>query len=133
MNDNNHPQNSDQNHKTQIHKIYAGYAGPLPPPSMLKEYENIYPGFAERIMVMAEKRSDTQQSQEKFKLKSDSNHRLRRDIEAYIGQIFAFLIALAAIGFGTYAITKGFSVAGSFIGLLGISGIVTAFLSSRKF
>lgn len=33
----------------------AMYAGPLPPPQMLREYENILPGMANRIMSMAEK------------------------------------------------------------------------------
>ncbi|WP_071470567.1 DUF2335 domain-containing protein [Roseinatronobacter thiooxidans] len=32
----------------------AMYAGPLPPPQMLREYENILPGMANRIMTMAE-------------------------------------------------------------------------------
>ena len=33
----------------------AMYSGPLPPPQMLREYENILPGMANRIMSMAEK------------------------------------------------------------------------------
>jgi len=32
----------------------AMYAGPLPPPQMLREYDEVLPGMADRIMSMAE-------------------------------------------------------------------------------
>ncbi|MBE8220129.1 MAG: DUF2335 domain-containing protein [Alphaproteobacteria bacterium] len=32
-----------------------GFSGPVPPPDMLHEYENVLPGAAERIFILAEK------------------------------------------------------------------------------
>ncbi len=34
------------------------FEGPLPPPEQLKQYEEVSPGFAERIVQMAEKEQD---------------------------------------------------------------------------
>ncbi|WP_340611910.1 DUF2335 domain-containing protein [Xenorhabdus bharatensis] len=36
------------------HKIFE-FQGPIPPPSQLREYENILPGAAERLLSLAEK------------------------------------------------------------------------------
>ncbi len=33
----------------------SSYSGPLPPPEVLSGYENVKEGFAERILVLAEK------------------------------------------------------------------------------
>ena len=40
-------------HKTEIFSAF--FSGPLPPPSLMSAYEDIFPGFAERILAMAEK------------------------------------------------------------------------------
>lgn len=41
--------------ETQIAYIQSvSFKGPLPPPALNKEYENVLPGSADRIMLMAE-------------------------------------------------------------------------------
>lgn len=47
----------DNNHKTEVHQVsqMEAWHGPLPPPESLKQYDNIVPGAAERILSMAEK------------------------------------------------------------------------------
>jgi hypothetical protein len=40
---------------TNVERRTEFFSGPLPPPSQLSAYEQIFPGFAERIMAMAEK------------------------------------------------------------------------------
>lgn len=36
------------------HQISSSFEGPIPPPALLREYDNILPGAAERIIAMAE-------------------------------------------------------------------------------
>ena len=38
-----------------VQQTMQAFSGPLPPPSMLAEYNNVVQNGAERIMVMAEK------------------------------------------------------------------------------
>ena len=38
----------------QNHSLRPGYAGPIPPPAMLKEFNEIIPDGANRILKMAE-------------------------------------------------------------------------------
>jgi len=41
------------------------FQGPLPPPALLKQYEENFPGAAERIFKMAEKQAEHRQTLEK--------------------------------------------------------------------
>lgn len=41
------------------------YSGPIPPPDIIKDYENILPGSADRIISMAEKQADHRRDIEK--------------------------------------------------------------------
>jgi uncharacterized membrane protein len=43
------------------------FSGPLPPPSVLKGYEEVVRGSAERILVMAEKQQDHRTEQNRKK------------------------------------------------------------------
>ncbi|MCY3637442.1 MAG: DUF2335 domain-containing protein [bacterium] len=43
---------------TQIREFYSEWSGPVPAPEDLQAFDNIQPGFAERIMVLAENRAD---------------------------------------------------------------------------
>ena len=54
------------------------FLGPLPPPEILAQYEQILPGSAERIMVMAENQAEHRQSLEetvKTVIEGDSKRR----------------------------------------------------------
>lgn len=43
---------------TQIREFYSEWSGPVPSPQDLQAFDNIQPGFAERIVVLAENRAD---------------------------------------------------------------------------
>lgn len=45
------PTNEDQ----QLSTVHQSFSGPMPPPALFREYDQILPGAAERIMAMAEK------------------------------------------------------------------------------
>ena len=99
--------------------------GPLPSPEELKQYENILPGSAERILSMAERQSEHRQ----FLEKRDSQ-------DQHLGIVFAFTLALAALVAGCVVVLNGHPILGSLFGLSGVGGIVATFIygtrSNRK-
>lgn len=105
--------------------MHKTHSGPLPDPATLSEYSAIIPNGAERIMQMAEKQLD---------------HRMRMEnkviggqmMQSNLGQIFAFLIGIAALSASTYCIVSGYEWSGSIIGLGGLTGLVTAFIKGRS-
>ena len=99
---------ADEAPGSQIIRIRAGFAGPLPPPEMLAEYDAVLPGGADRIVSMAE---------------DQSAHRRRMESR---GQMFGFVLALVAILGGIGLILDGKSTAGlvPLVGALGgLAGI----------
>lgn len=46
--------------------IQSEFSGPIPPPSIIKGYEDILPGTAERIVSMAENQAKHRQDMEKI-------------------------------------------------------------------
>ena len=63
--------------------VYQEFAGPIPPPSMMKQYEETLPESADRILKMAENQSEHRQWMEKKEL-SFANR------EVHIGQMLGF-------------------------------------------
>lgn len=95
------------------------FSGPLPPPEMLQKYNEVSPGLADRIVSMAEKQSDHRRDLEKKVVYSNARR-------ALVGQIMAFVIALAGIVAGVYLTmndksTEGMAaIFGPLIGLVGV-------------
>nr|DAR22085.1 MAG TPA: putative membrane protein [Caudoviricetes sp.] len=48
--------------------VQQHFSGPIPPPEILSGYEQIHPGFADRIISMAEKQSAHRQGLEKIRV-----------------------------------------------------------------
>lgn len=80
----------------EIVSAYASYQGALPPPGMLKQFDEVVPGSAERILTMAER--DQQQN-------FDLNQKM---IGAHrTGQWFGMAVAILGIVCGTYMAVNG--------------------------
>jgi uncharacterized membrane protein len=113
-------------------QISTSFKGPIPPPEILAGYEQIKIGYAERIFLMAESENIHRREIENKELNANIEIIKRRDNEARLGQIFAFLIALSAIGGGVYATIHGSPIAGSVISTTGLVSIVGALIYGRK-
>jgi len=85
--------------KTEITQVQQ-WSGPLPAPESLAKYDNIVPGAAERILVMAEKEQNHRHHTEDKTAK-------RQYVIAIVSVIFAFACVLALAGLVFYAIYKG--------------------------
>lgn len=102
----------------------ASFSGPMPHPSILAKYEEIVPGAAERILVMAESSMRHQQEYDHAVLEA-SKQQLAR------GQILGFLIGISAIGASVYAAILGYPWLAAILGGTTVVGLVTAFVVGR--
>jgi uncharacterized membrane protein len=76
------------------------FSGPLPPPEILRKYDELLPGSADRIIAMVERQGIHRQGLESEVVKSNCrNERL--------GMILGFLICVTAIAAGIYAVKMG--------------------------
>lgn len=97
----------------------------MPPPSMLREYDEVLPGLANRIVTMAE-------TQSKHRIRLESRVTTSNIWRGHLGQIFAFLIAIAGIMAGTYLILHDKPVEG-LVAILGpIGGIAGVFVWGKR-
>jgi uncharacterized membrane protein len=71
------------------------FSGPLPPPEILEKYNAIEPGFANRIMHMAESQSEHRQAMERMVISSRTKSEERAQI---LGTILALVIGSGSIG-----------------------------------
>jgi uncharacterized membrane protein len=85
--------------------VAGSFAGPLPPPNMLANYNQAFDGCAERIVAMAEKQSEHRQQLEKRALEAGIIGERR-------GSIFGFIAIMTAILGGVLLIAIGKSVDG---------------------
>lgn len=100
------------------------FAGPLPPAAELARYEQIQPGFADRIIIMAE-------AEQRHRHDIDSAVVRRTFDEARRGQIFGLAIGLAAIVTGGVTSVLGAQIPGGIIGGTGVVGLVAVFVIGR--
>lgn len=108
---------------------YREHSGPIPDPMTLKGYNDVCPGAANRIIVMAENQAKHRQEMEKTVVNSRSS-------DSKMGILCGFILALATIASGTYTISAGYVWSGAILGSAGPVGLVSAFIygtrSNRK-
>lgn len=68
--------------------IQSEFSGPIPPPNIIKGYEDILPGAAERIISMAERQSAHRQEMERVMVNAEAR-------DSLLGVCFAFYWGLA--------------------------------------
>ncbi len=119
------PKSHNQNGVT-VHQHSAGfYSGPLPPPEVLKRFDEIVPGSAERIITMAEEQSIHRKNLEKQVIYSDISR-------SKWGQILGFVIAIVGLGVSGVVAIYGNAIAGSIIGVGTLASLVSVFMYGSK-
>jgi uncharacterized membrane protein len=98
------------------------WSAPLPPPQQLQQYDRVLPGLAERIVALTER-------------EAAHRHGLDRSFVLYrfFGQWASVIIALAAIGAGTYLAASGHSTAGLATIITAVAALVAVFLVRQFF
>ena len=114
--------------KTQKHIQVATqqtFSGPIPPPSILSEYNQIAPDAAIRILKMAEKQAAHRQEIEKKVIEADIYN-------SKAGLVCGLIIGLSAVIGGVLCIITGHDIGGSIIGGTGLTSLVSVFVYGTK-
>ena len=98
------------------------YSGPIPPPDLLKQYDEIAPGTASRIIAMSERQSEHRMSLEKKVVESGISR-------STAGLICGFLIACVFAGSGVWVASMGHPAAGATIATASVVGLVGVFVT----
>lgn len=101
------------------------FLGPLPPPRDLREYEQVVPGAAERILQMAERE---QRAGHELAIEGARTEALATRRAQLVGLICVISALGAAVGLGYL----GHAVAAGAVGTTTVLGLATAFLATRK-
>lgn len=105
------------------------YSGPLPPPSILAQYNTVLPDGAERIMRMIEVQSQHRQGLESYALRGE-HHR------SILGMLLGAIVVFAMLILARYAINQQQQAAAMILGSLPIVGIAGVFVygtNSRRY
>lgn len=108
------------------------FQGPLPPPDLLKGYEQACPGAAAKILDAISVEGDHRRALEKKNLDANIEAMRRQFAEARLGQIFAFSIAVSFAVVGAFLALHGQPWPGALLGSAGLGGIVTSFIAGRR-
>lgn len=101
------------------------FLGPLPPPEILRKFDEIVPGAAERILKMAEEQSAHRKELERKVIESDISR-------SKWGQILGFAIAIVGLAVSALVAIYGNAVAGSIIGVGTLASLVGVFMYGSK-
>ncbi|MCI4626008.1 MAG: DUF2335 domain-containing protein [Candidatus Magnetoovum sp. WYHC-5] len=108
------------------------FLGPLPHPELLKQYDEICPGFATEIMEMAKEESKHRRDMEMKAIGLDEKEILLKADERKRGQRFGLIIGLGGLSIAFAATYIGSDVVGGIIGGSIIVGLVGVFVMGRK-
>ncbi len=118
-------QSKPNKNKTELIRTHSHFQGPLPPPAILQKYENIHPGFANRIMRMAEKEQKFQHNI--LDKQMDNDHQLSSR-----GQNYALIIAMALCISAVGLAIKGLGLPAGLLGTGGIVAVIYIFITGHK-
>lgn len=109
--------------------IQSEFSGPIPPPNIIRGYEEIVPGAADRIIAMAENQSKHRQDMERIMVKSESR-------DSLLGVLFAFFLGIscviAAIVMVVMVPENAGVISGAALGVTGIGSIIATFIKGTR-
>ncbi|MEO8637563.1 MAG: DUF2335 domain-containing protein [Candidatus Taylorbacteria bacterium] len=118
-------QNSQPSGQSVAVRSQQYYSGPLPPPEVLKKFDEVVPGAAERIIKMAENQFAHRTELERKVIDSDI-------ARSKWGQILGFLIAIAGLIGSVFISIYGSGLVGGIIGVGTLASLVGVFMYGSK-
>jgi len=115
----------EEREQTSTRIVQAQYVGPLPLPSHLREYDEIVPGAADRIISMTEAQSDHRRQLEKAVIIGDTRR-------AWAGVAIGGFLALCCIGGGIFLAYVDKSAAGTTIATSSVVGLAAVFVYGSR-
>lgn len=102
------------------------FKSPIPPPAILKGYNEVIPNGAERILSMSEKQSDHRMRMEKEVTAIEQKQSGR-------GQHYGLIVALSFLIASFILILMGHDVSGTIIGSIDLVALVTVFVVGKHY
>jgi uncharacterized membrane protein len=121
-------QNPGRQHRSttiQANVEAVSFQGPIPPPELLREYNEIVPNGADRIVRMAEAQSAHRIQLESTVINGD-------DKRANWGLFTGYTIGILIIVLSFILIMKGHDVSGTVLGSIDLVGLVSLFVLGRR-
>jgi uncharacterized membrane protein len=106
-------------------QVSTAYSGPIPPPELLREYEELCPGTAEQFIGAFVRQVDHRINLETRYLKSDRRR-------SWGGLAAGFVVAMTALIGGIWLVYLGHDAAGAAIGTTGLGGLVGTFIYGTR-
>jgi uncharacterized membrane protein len=101
------------------------FSGPIPPPELLKGYNEVVSNGAERILSMAEKQSSHRMKIEDYAIKEELK-------QSRLGQLFGFALGLIGMILAAVLAIMGHEAIAGIFGTTTIIGLVTVFVLGKK-
>lgn len=120
------------NHQIGQAIVTQQFSGPIPPPAVLQEYEVVSPGFAERIVAMAENeqrhriQQETSLNQANIEIAHANTSSHKR------GQWMALSVAMSGMLLSAVLVYLGHSITGTLLGGSILASLVGAFLTIQN-
>jgi len=112
--------------KTLTKVAGSSFSGPIPPPEIIRGYDEVVPGAADRIISMAEKQSEHRQRMEEIMIRAESR-------DGLLGICFAFALGLGCIIVAAIVVIlvpkSAGAIFGSLLGITGIGTIIATFIT----
>lgn len=109
--------------------VRSEFSGPIPPPSIIKGYEEVLPGAAERIISMAENQAKHRQDLEKKMVAAEVR-------DSLLGVLFAFFLGIGCIAAAIVIVIlvpqNSGAISSSALGIAGIGSIIATFIKSTR-
>lgn len=106
---------------TQIQVRAEPYQGPIPHPDMLRAFDALVPGSAEKIINQMIKQSDHRMSLEQFVIRGDSRR-------ADWGVVAGVIVTIAAFALAGLLVMQGLSLAGLGVFVASLAGLIGVFV-----
>ena len=115
--------------KLMTRQEISQFSGPIPHPDIMRGYEEVLPGSADRILSLAEKEAEHRRALENKSMNADSR-------DSLMGIICATIISIGALIAGSVIVWNssdaGGAIAGTLFGVSGISGVIIAMIKRTK-
>jgi uncharacterized membrane protein len=117
--------------ETQV-PMLEGYAGSLPPQELVKAYDKLLPGAAERIFRMVEQEQAHRHSLAMAASARDDAFDHNSAKLQFRGQLFGFALGMFGIGSGVFLAYNGDSLIGFGTVIASMAALVGAMLTSKS-
>lgn len=108
------------------------YQGPIPSPEMLREYEEVCPGLAQKIFDHAQKEQSFRHDAARFRLETDRKAAFHSAVKTYVGQGLGFALSFTAIFGGIWLLAHDRGPEGLASIITAIAALVTVFIVGRR-